>query len=48
MNIWKVTWFDGSRLREKVFESDIYNLASYATANGVNVYTIIKIEKVPE
>ena len=46
--IWKITWFDLGRLRETSVASDPFNLINNATMQGVNAYTIIKIEQVPQ
>lgn len=48
MSDWKVTWFDGSQLRETIVFSDIYNIGSTASGQGVNAWSILKIERVPK
>lgn len=45
---WKATWWDGSGLRQTVFEADPWNLSQAAQIAGVwNVGGIIKLEVVP-
>jgi hypothetical protein len=49
MSNWKITWFDGGRLREKtIFNCDFWNLASVASSEGVSTYGILKIERIAE
>lgn len=48
MNYWKVTWMDGIRLREIIVYSDVYNIASNASGQGVQAWGIIKIEQVAQ
>lgn len=49
MNPWKVTWMDGSTLKETIVNAvDVYSLVSAAYSSGVyNVYGIIKLERIP-
>lgn len=47
MSNWKVTWFDGVRLRETTVFADVYNVASAASGQGVHTYAIIKMEALP-
>ena len=48
MSDWKVTWFDGGTLRETFIPAtDAYSVVSMASGQGVNAWTIIKIERVP-
>ena len=47
MSDWKVTWWDGGRLRETlVLSCDAYNLISMAQNMGVMTYGIIKMERI--
>jgi hypothetical protein len=46
MSDWKITWFDGSQLRETIVFTDLYSIGSIASSQGVNSWAIIKIERI--
>lgn len=48
MSNWKVTWFDGTQLREVIVYSDAYNVVTTSSGQGVNTWSILKIERMPE
>ena len=46
MNPWKVTWFDGSMMRETVVPPcDTYAVVSVANSHGISALSILKIER---
>lgn len=46
---WVITWWDGITLRETmVGMCSPYDVTSAASGAGINVFNIIKIQKVPQ
>lgn len=45
---WKITWWNYGMLKEVIVETDFYNLAGAAAGAGVDMYAILKVERVPQ
>lgn len=48
MSQWKITWWNYGQLKEAVVSSDFYNLAGACAGAGVDMYAILKVERLPQ